>query len=68
MVDITYKLPNKHYIPVDMSYYNNTQNVSPPEAAEVFTPVAAPRLECMLFFRFRFFFLVFWTLREGSES
>lgn len=42
ITDITYKLPNKHYIPVDMSYYNGTQNVSPPEVAEVFTPVAAP--------------------------
>lgn len=43
VVDITYKLPNKHYIPVDMSYYKDTQNVNPPEVAEVFTPVAAPR-------------------------
>lgn len=42
VVDITYKLPNKHYIPVDMSYYKNTQNITPPEKAEVFTPVAAP--------------------------
>lgn len=42
VADITYKLPNKHYIPVDMSYYKGTQNVTPPEVAEVFTPVAAP--------------------------
>lgn len=42
ITDITYKLPNKHYIPVDMSYYRGTKNVTPPEVAEVFTPVAAP--------------------------
>jgi len=37
---VSYKLPNKHYIPVDLSYKNlaNTK----PEDAEVFCPVAAP--------------------------
>lgn len=37
---VAYKLPNKHYIPVDLSYMklNNTK----PEDAEVFCPVAAP--------------------------
>jgi len=37
---VSYKLPNKHYIPVDLSYMklSNTK----PEDAEVFCPVAAP--------------------------
>jgi urate oxidase len=43
VVDITYTLPNKHYIPVDLSFFRGTKNVSPPSVAEVFTPVAAPR-------------------------
>ncbi|KAF8442122.1 uricase [Boletus edulis BED1] len=36
----TYKLPNKHYIPVDMSYLG-VDNLTP-ATAEVFVPVAAP--------------------------
>ena len=43
IVDITYRMPNKHYIPVDMEYFHGTKNVSPPQVAEVFTPVDAPR-------------------------
>ena len=43
VVNITYRLPNKHYIPVDMEYFKGTKNVSPPGVAEVFTPVDAPR-------------------------
>ncbi|PVF97217.1 putative urate oxidase [Serendipita vermifera] len=37
---VSYKLPNKHYIPVDLSFFKlaNTK----PEEAEVFCPVAAP--------------------------
>jgi len=42
VVDITYRMPNKHYIPVDMEYFRGTKNVSPPEVAEVFVPVDAP--------------------------
>ncbi|EPQ53893.1 uricase [Gloeophyllum trabeum ATCC 11539] len=37
---VTYKLPNKHYVPVDMRYIG-VDNVTPTEA-EVFTPLAAP--------------------------
>ncbi|GAA5940273.1 hypothetical protein JCM3775_004417 [Rhodotorula graminis] len=38
--DIKYELPNKHYIPPDLSYFKlkNTE----PQDAEVFTPVDAP--------------------------
>ncbi|KAF8300125.1 uricase [Clavulina sp. PMI_390] len=44
VVDITYRLPNKHYVPVDMSYFKSQdlENLNPPEKAEVFTPLAAP--------------------------
>ncbi|KAG6843405.1 hypothetical protein H0H93_001138, partial [Arthromyces matolae] len=38
---VTYSLPNKHYIPVDMRYIG-LDNVSPPSKAEVFMPIAAP--------------------------
>ncbi|KAG5643745.1 hypothetical protein DXG03_009679 [Asterophora parasitica] len=38
---VSYALPNKHYIPVDMAYLG-VQNVVPPETAEVFVPIAAP--------------------------
>ncbi|KAG6909535.1 hypothetical protein DXG01_016928 [Tephrocybe rancida] len=38
---VTYALPNKHYIPVDMRYIG-VENVSPPSNAEVFMPIAAP--------------------------
>jgi len=37
---VTYKLPNKHYIPVDMKYIG-IDNMTPANA-EVFAPVAAP--------------------------
>jgi len=37
---VTYTLPNKHYIPVDMKYIG-LENIKPSEA-EVFVPVAAP--------------------------
>ncbi|KAG8804881.1 hypothetical protein FRC18_007000 [Serendipita sp. 400] len=37
---VSYKLPNKHYIPVDLSYMN-LDNLKPGDA-EVFCPVAAP--------------------------
>lgn len=39
--EVSYSLPNKHYIPVDMSYIG-VENVSPPSKAEVFVPLAAP--------------------------
>ncbi|KAG6816916.1 hypothetical protein H0H93_007632 [Arthromyces matolae] len=38
---VTYALPNKHYIPVDMRYIG-LENVSPPSNAEVFMPISAP--------------------------
>ncbi|KAG5717745.1 Uricase [Termitomyces sp. T112] len=38
---VTYALPNKHYIPVDMRYIG-VENVTPPSKAEVFMPIAAP--------------------------
>jgi len=38
---ITYKLPNKHYIPVNLSFFK-LENVTPPEKADVFTPVESP--------------------------
>ncbi|RDB18787.1 Uricase [Hypsizygus marmoreus] len=38
---VTYVLPNKHYIPVDMKYLD-VENVVPPSSAEVFMPIAAP--------------------------
>ncbi|KAG6855373.1 hypothetical protein H0H87_003997, partial [Tephrocybe sp. NHM501043] len=38
---VTYELPNKHYIPVDMRYIG-VENVTPPLKAEVFMPIAAP--------------------------
>ncbi|KAH7884873.1 hypothetical protein F5I97DRAFT_1812868 [Phlebopus sp. FC_14] len=37
---VTYKLPNKHYIPVDMKYIG-VDNMTP-SVAEVFVPVSAP--------------------------
>ncbi|KAH9850860.1 uricase [Lenzites betulinus] len=37
---VTYKLPNKHYVPVDMKYIE-IDNMSPPKA-EVFIPLPAP--------------------------
>ncbi|KAH9926521.1 uricase [Amylocystis lapponica] len=37
---VTYKLPNKHYIPVDMKYIG-VDNLTPAQA-EVFVPVSAP--------------------------
>lgn len=48
--EITYRLPNKHYLPVDMEYFRGMKNVSPPEVAEVFMPVDAPRCVDTLFF------------------
>lgn len=38
---LSYSLPNKHYIPVDMRYIG-VENVTPPDKAEVFIPIAAP--------------------------
>ncbi|KAG6885313.1 hypothetical protein C0993_003290 [Termitomyces sp. T159_Od127] len=38
---VTYILPNKHYIPVDMSYIG-IENVTPPSESSVFMPIAAP--------------------------
>ncbi|KAF9048989.1 hypothetical protein BJ165DRAFT_1343782 [Panaeolus papilionaceus] len=38
--DVTYVLPNKHYIPVDMKYIGLDNTT--PQNAEVFVPVAAP--------------------------
>jgi len=38
--DVTYTLPNKHYVPVDMRYLG-LDNLTPSEA-EVFCPIAAP--------------------------
>ncbi|PCH42707.1 uricase [Wolfiporia cocos MD-104 SS10] len=37
---VTYALPNKHYVPVDMKYIG-VDNMTP-AAAEVFVPIAAP--------------------------
>jgi len=42
VASITYRLPNKHYIPVNLDFFK-LPNVSPPEVAEVFAPVEAPR-------------------------
>ncbi|KAF8340436.1 uncharacterized protein EI90DRAFT_3285834 [Cantharellus anzutake] len=41
VIDITYKLPNKHYVPVDLGF-KGLKNTSPPEVAEVFLPLEAP--------------------------
>jgi len=40
ITNVNYKLPNKHYIPVDMKYIG-VDNLTPAKA-EVFTPIAAP--------------------------
>ncbi|KAI8974623.1 uricase [Trametes punicea] len=40
IVSVTYNLPNKHYVPVDMKYIG-IDNMSPPKA-EVFIPLSAP--------------------------
>lgn len=40
VISVTYTLPNKHYIPVNMEYIG-IDNMTPSKA-EVFTPVAAP--------------------------
>ncbi|EIW52188.1 uricase [Trametes versicolor FP-101664 SS1] len=40
VLSVTYKLPNKHYVPVDMKYIG-IDNMSPPKA-EVFLPLSAP--------------------------
>lgn len=49
---ISYALPNKHYIAVDMSYLG-VDNISP-EKAEVFAPVSAPRYVSNIFFKLRY--------------
>lgn len=41
IASVTYTLPNKHYIPVNMDYIG-IDNMTPAKA-EVFAPVAAPR-------------------------
>jgi len=38
---VTYSLPNKHYIPVNLGFMH-LENMTPPEKAEVFTPVESP--------------------------
>lgn len=38
---VTYRLPNKHYIPVNLAFMK-LENMSPPEKCEVFTPVESP--------------------------
>ncbi|KAG8978822.1 hypothetical protein FRB94_012892 [Tulasnella sp. JGI-2019a] len=38
---VTYKLPNKHYIPVNLSFFG-LENVNPPEKVDVFTPIESP--------------------------
>lgn len=40
--NVTYTLPNKHYVPVNLSFMK-LENVSPPEKADVFTPIESPR-------------------------
>jgi len=39
--DVTYRLPNKHYIPVNLTFMG-LENMTPPEKADVFTPVESP--------------------------
>jgi len=41
IVRVSYALPNKHYIPIDLSWHDNIQNTSV-EDAEVFVPLDAP--------------------------
>ncbi|MBW0482495.1 hypothetical protein O181_022210 [Austropuccinia psidii MF-1] len=38
---VSYSLPNKHYVPIDLSWHNNIQNTSA-DKAEVFIPLEAP--------------------------
>ncbi|KAG8974513.1 hypothetical protein FRB90_009756, partial [Tulasnella sp. 427] len=38
---VTYRLPNKHYVPVNLSFFK-LENMTPPEKAEVFTPIESP--------------------------
>ncbi|KAJ3504433.1 hypothetical protein NLJ89_g7936 [Agrocybe chaxingu] len=40
VISVSYSLPNKHYVPVDMRYIG-VDNLTPSKA-EVFTPIAAP--------------------------
>lgn len=42
VASVTYRLPNRHYVPVDLTYAG-LENMQPPEVAEVFCPVDAPR-------------------------
>ncbi|KAG8957221.1 hypothetical protein FRC00_004310, partial [Tulasnella sp. 408] len=39
---VTYRLPNKHYVPVNLSFFK-LENMTPPDKAEVFTPLESPR-------------------------
>jgi urate oxidase len=39
---VTYRLPNKHYIPVNLAFMK-LENMTPPEKCDVFTPVESPR-------------------------
>ncbi|KNF00622.1 urate oxidase [Puccinia striiformis f. sp. tritici PST-78] len=41
IVSVSYNLPNKHYIPIDLSWHDNIQNTSVQDA-EVFVPLDAP--------------------------
>lgn len=41
IVTVSYSLPNKHYVPIDLSWHNNIQNMSVQDA-EVFVPLDAP--------------------------
>ncbi|KAG9047045.1 hypothetical protein FS837_003182 [Tulasnella sp. UAMH 9824] len=38
---VTYRLPNKHYVPVNLSFFK-LENMTPPDKAEVFTPLESP--------------------------
>jgi len=38
---VTYRLPNKHYIPVNLAFMK-LENMTPPEKCDVFTPVESP--------------------------
>ncbi|KAA1068407.1 hypothetical protein PGT21_026116 [Puccinia graminis f. sp. tritici] len=41
ILSVSYSLPNKHYIPIDLSWHDNIQNTSVQDA-EVFVPLEAP--------------------------
>lgn len=47
---VTYRLPNKHYVPVNLTFFK-LENMTPPEKAEVFTPLESPRLVALFMIR-----------------